>query len=89
MTAAEREPPDESKVDGMIGWRLEQLLAAGYGFEEARALAAHVAVDLHPCHLPSRPRLLDRDGGWGRAASRGRCRSSAKERQLPTSTHHL
>ncbi len=47
MTAAEPEPPDQGEVERIIGWRLQQLLAAGYGFEEARALAAHDEVDLH------------------------------------------
>ena len=42
------EVPDE-KPDGewVIGWRLQQLLAAGYSADEALTLAARAEVDLH------------------------------------------
>ncbi len=48
MSAEKPEVPDETP-DGewVIGWRLQQLLAAGYPPDEALALAASAEVDLH------------------------------------------
>jgi hypothetical protein len=37
----------EPELDPVARWRLEQLLRAGYGAEDALALALDVGVDLH------------------------------------------
>jgi hypothetical protein len=33
--------------EGVLGWRLEELIAAGYESGDALLLAAHAEVDLH------------------------------------------
>jgi hypothetical protein len=47
MTAAQFELLDSSEAEGVLRWRFEELLRAGYGAEEAVVVASHVDVDLH------------------------------------------
>ena len=47
MTVAERSALDESWIDSVREWRLEELLRAGYEVEDATEVAFHLEVDLH------------------------------------------
>jgi hypothetical protein len=47
MTAAEFEVLHEDEAERIIRWRFEVLSDAGYNWDEALQLAAHVEADLH------------------------------------------
>jgi len=47
MTAAELELLELTEAECVIGWRLCSLGDAGYGFDDALALAVQPEVDLH------------------------------------------
>lgn len=47
MTAAEFEVLSETEAERIIRWRFEILSDAGYPWDEALKLAAHVETDLH------------------------------------------
>jgi hypothetical protein len=47
MTVAERSALNESWIDTVREWRLEELLRAGYEVEDATEVAFHLEVDLH------------------------------------------
>jgi hypothetical protein len=47
MTAAELELLDQPEAECVIRWRLRSLGEAGYGFDDALALAVQPEVDLH------------------------------------------
>jgi hypothetical protein len=47
MTAAQFEQLDETEAVGVLRWRFDVLLRAGFVFEQAATVAAHVDVDLH------------------------------------------
>ena len=47
MASTEVEVLERSERDQVVGWRLEQLLAAGYEREDALELALALPVDLH------------------------------------------
>jgi hypothetical protein len=47
MTAAQFEQLDETEAVGVLRWRFDVLLRAGFDFEQAATVAAHVDVDLH------------------------------------------
>jgi hypothetical protein len=46
LTAAEFEALDEREVEGVLRWRLRELIRAGYACDDALLLATHVDVDL-------------------------------------------
>ena len=47
MTAAQFEVLTETEAERIIRWRFEVLSDAGYPWDEALKLAAHVEADLH------------------------------------------
>ena len=47
MTAAELDEQRKAKMKEVFGWRLEQLLQAGYDRRDAGQLARRTDVDLH------------------------------------------
>jgi hypothetical protein len=47
MTAAQLDAQRETKMELVLGWRLEQLLQAGYDRRDAAKLARRTDVDLH------------------------------------------
>ena len=47
MTTAQLDEQREAKMEEVLGWRLEQLLRAGYGRRDAGQLARRTDVDLH------------------------------------------
>jgi hypothetical protein len=47
MTAAQFELLGEIEAEGVLRWRFEELVRAGYDAGEAMILASHVEVDLH------------------------------------------
>jgi hypothetical protein len=47
MTAAQLDEQREAKMEEVFGWRLEQLLQAGYDRRDASQLARRTDVDLH------------------------------------------
>jgi hypothetical protein len=47
MTVAERSALNESWIDSVREWRLEELVRAGYEVEDATEVAFHLEVDLH------------------------------------------
>ena len=47
MTVAERSALNESWIDTVREWRLEELLRAGYDVEDATEVAPHLEIDLH------------------------------------------
>ena len=47
MTAAQLDQEREAQAEEVLGWRLEQLLRAGYHRHDARQLARRFDVDLH------------------------------------------
>ena len=47
MTAAQFERLGEVEAEGVLRWRFEALVRAGYEAGEAMILASHVEVDLH------------------------------------------
>lgn len=47
MTAAQFEELDESDAVEVLRWRFGVLLRAGFDFDQAAMVAAHVDVDLH------------------------------------------
>lgn len=46
MTAAEFEVLDDSEVERVLRWRLAELVAAGYCWEDALRLATQVELDV-------------------------------------------
>jgi hypothetical protein len=55
MTAAEFETLADVEVEGVLRWRLHELLEAGYESDDALTLMAHVEVDLQlATELPRR-----------------------------------
>ena len=47
MTTAQLDEQREAKIEAVLGWRLEQLLQAGYDRRDAGQLARRTDVDLH------------------------------------------
>ena len=47
MTAAQFETIDETEVEMILRWRLDELIRAGYDIGSALLLATHVEIDLH------------------------------------------
>ena len=47
MTTAQLDEQREAKMEAVLGWRLEQLLQAGYDRRDAGQLARRTDVDLH------------------------------------------
>lgn len=47
MTAAQFEDLEESEAVEVLRWRFDVLLRAGFDFEQAAVVAAHVDTDLH------------------------------------------
>jgi hypothetical protein len=47
MTAAQLDAQREAKAEEVFGWRLEQLLLAGYDHRDADQLARRTEIDLH------------------------------------------
>jgi hypothetical protein len=47
MTTAQLDEQREAKMEAVLGWRLEQLLLAGYDRRDAGQLARRTDVDLH------------------------------------------
>jgi hypothetical protein len=47
MTAAQFEQLDDTDAVGVLRWRIDVRLRAGFDFEQAATVAAHVDVDLH------------------------------------------
>lgn len=47
MNATETEILFESELERVVGWRLQELLRAGYAEPGARDLAERVEIDLH------------------------------------------
>ena len=46
LTAAEFETLDGREVEGVLRWRLHELIRAGYTCDDALVLTTHVEVDL-------------------------------------------
>ena len=46
LTAAEFETLDEHEVEGVLRWRLRELIEAGYACDDALVLTTHVEIDL-------------------------------------------
>ena len=47
MTAAQLDEQREAAMEEVFGWRLEQLIQAGYDRRDAGRLAARTDIDLH------------------------------------------
>jgi hypothetical protein len=47
MTAAQFELLDANAAEGVLRWRFDELIRAGYDADQALILASHVEVDLH------------------------------------------
>jgi len=47
MTAAQFELLDARAAEGVLRWRFDELVRAGYDADQALILASHVEVDLH------------------------------------------
>lgn len=47
MTAAQFEQLEDSEAVEVLRWRFDVLLRAGFDFDQAAVVAAHVDVDLH------------------------------------------
>ena len=47
MTAVQLDEQQEAALEEVFGWRLEQLLQAGYDSRDAGRLAARRDIDLH------------------------------------------
>jgi hypothetical protein len=47
MTAAQFELLDAHAAEGVLRWRFDELVRAGYDADQALILASHVEVDLH------------------------------------------
>jgi hypothetical protein len=47
MTTAQFELLDAQAAEGVLRWRFEELVRAGYDVEPALVIASHVEVDLH------------------------------------------
>lgn len=47
MTTAQLDEQRKAKMEEVVGWRLEQLLQAGYDRHDAGQLARRTDVDLH------------------------------------------
>ena len=55
LTAAEFETLDEREVEGVLRWRLRELIRAGYACDQALVLTTHVEIDLQlAVDLPQR-----------------------------------
>ena len=46
LTAAEFETLDEREVEGVLRWRLRELIGTGYACDDALVLTVHLEVDL-------------------------------------------
>ena len=47
MAGLELEAANETDIDRIVGWRLEELRRAGYDDSAAMAIAADTSIDLH------------------------------------------